>query len=402
MFNNSPEQKHESDSKLGGVQSTAFSRFNELVERSIEGIATKVEELKARHPGAYDACLGLLSTGFEKDANDIKGTLADYFKTLAHAYHTAPYVIERISRGEFPELKFAKLSPTSPLACTLKLDESGEYRLRLSFQAPGGQPGQRRDVAEYNVESRNGHFFFWTVSDLLAEPNTGATWESLGALDGALPFRSDSQLEQMAEPLTVERAYLLAFSDFIDFRPNPEGGAPLRDRVYHLIELPGADLGAKLEGAERFLACSNPASTHMAREAMPDGHRPGLASWVGLPAVMGYKLPPFENVVQLVERGAPGEWSILQSKSHPTFNDLGAYVFVRRRTEQVVSPDAPSLLIPVQRFPRAVSGPVCEAKQGRFEPLGAFGTLIEDAAVSPTFNRDTWVQREVDSLRLPG
>lgn len=48
--------------------------------------------------------------------------------------------------------------------------------------------------------------------------------------------------------------------------------------THHLIELPGADLGAKLVGAERFLACSIPASTHMAREAMPDGYRPGLAS----------------------------------------------------------------------------------------------------------------------------
>lgn len=114
---------------------------------------------------------------------------------------------------------------------------------------------------------------------------------------------------------------------------------------------------------------------------------------------MGYKLPPFEYVVQLVESGAPGEWSVLQSRSHPTFNDLGAYVFVRRRTEQVVSPDAPSLLMPVQGFPRAVSGPICEAKRGGFEPLGVFGTLIEDATVSPAFDPDAWQLREAKNLR---
>lgn len=396
MLENSPDNTDDMRADLLNAEGVAFSRFNELLDRSIEGIGTKVEELKSKHPRAYDVCLGLLSREFAKDAHDIKGTLADYLRVLAHAYHNAPVVIDRISRdASAPELDFVKITDASLISCSLKLDDGGEYRMTLSFKAPPSPPGGKSGEREGVFQTRNGHFFF------RAESAVGPILESLGALDDAVPFRSNAQLDDMAERVAVERAYVIAFTDFIGFTPNPDGGPALRYREYHFVELPGADLGAKLEGAERFLGCSNPRSSSAARKALPEGYRSGMVACVGVTGPSGVRNPPFADIIEVVRGGAPGEWTVLQSKKHPTFNEADAYVLVRRREELVVSPDAPKLLIASHGVPTLVSGAMCGSKDGGYEPLRDLGSLVQDATVPPTFDRDAWARREAADLRSP-
>jgi hypothetical protein len=65
------------------------------------------------------------------------------------------------------------------------------------------------------------------------------TCESLGAIDGALPFCSEETMRQMAQPAVVERAYLVADSGFVTMRQNPHGGPPLKVPQYYIVELPG-------------------------------------------------------------------------------------------------------------------------------------------------------------------
>jgi hypothetical protein len=381
---------------ITSIERQAFEKFNILLDRSLDGIAARVSELQQRHPGAYDQCLDLLAQAFERDASDVKGALGDYMKTLVNAYRTAPPVLESLSRGEYRELKFDKISPRSLLSCKVKLDESGEYRITLTFDAPPSPPDQKREVLSYDVQSRSGHFFLKTVPWL----SSGSTWESLGALDEAAPFIPHSELAQLARPLAVERAYLLAFSDFVSFQPNPGGERPIQYRTYHFVELPGGDLEAKLAGALQVLRCEDPRSSSAVRESLPEGYRHGLSSCVGLQAVSGNQNPPAEELFRLVKSGGAGEWTVLQSKNHPTFNDKNAYVFVRRRTEQVISPEAPTVLIPVDAlpFPKAVTGAICVAKRGGFEPVGIFGTVLADTTASPPFDPAAWELREADQL----
>jgi hypothetical protein len=136
----------------------------------------------------------------------------------------------------------------------------------------------------------------------------------------------------------------------------------------------------------------------MAREALPEGYRDAGRVCKGLKSSIDGEGPGVEDLFTLVREGGDSEWVILQSKTPPTFNTSSAYIAVRRRSEMVTQPQAPTMLMVGGSSFREVAGPVCETTRGAFEPLGRFGRLIEDPSASLSFDTDAWGRKSIESM----
>jgi hypothetical protein len=202
----------------------------------------------AEHPGAYNNCVELLASVFGKDPGNIQGGLSGYLLTLVGKYRQDPQVLAKFAQGEGFKVKAAPISPNSLLSCTFGLDKSGEYRFQLAFRAPREGGNRNGTVSEHVMCAERGHVFI----SAHCQDYSHKGYESLGAIDGALPFYSNEMLGHMAQPVVVERAYLVADSNFVSMRKDPNGGPHLKIPEYYLVELPGVDLGAKCRALRHF------------------------------------------------------------------------------------------------------------------------------------------------------
>ncbi len=153
IFVNLSEDGPKPNANLLETEPRAFENFKVLMDRSGAQIAEKVSGLIAKHPGAYDACVGLLAEIFAKDRQNIQGGLTGYFLALVGKYRQDPAMIETFKNGQGLEVNAARLSDTSLISCKFRLDKSGEYQLSLTFAAPAGTRDEHGDVLKYVIQA---------------------------------------------------------------------------------------------------------------------------------------------------------------------------------------------------------------------------------------------------------
>jgi hypothetical protein len=78
---------------------------------------------------------------------------------------------------------------------------------------------------------------------------------------------------------------------------------------------------------------------------LPEGYRNAGLVCKGLKSSLAGENPRVHDLFALVREGGDSEWIVLQSKTHPTFNTSNAYVLVRRSSELVIQPQAPTILM---------------------------------------------------------
>ena len=196
--------------------------------------------------------------------------------------------------------------------------------------------------------------------------------------------------------MQVERAYLVAYSGFEEPRSNPAGGSALWESHYYIEELPGTGLDAKLEAALKFFSTTNPANGQLTQDALPAGSRHAIVSCVGFNMLGSNRTPSGMEFLKLVQSSNEGEWTVLQSKARPNFNNRDAYVAIRRTEELVVLKQGEPILANLGGALKKVSDSLCLTKRGTFELLGNLGQLIENDTNPPRFDPDAWRRRSLD------
>lgn len=386
-------QKVESSPSLLEVEPRAFRHFFAVLDRSIDKLAEKVVHILSRHPGLYDESFALIAKDLGKQPDDIRGIIAGYFEIVLSTYRSAPPLVARLSKGDPVEAEF---KVPANIFSTVKLDTCGEYRVRLTFEAP--QRTNEDVVNRYTFQPYHGHFFQETTPYSRTTNETKKLWESLGAIDGAPPFLSERQLQEVARPMTVERVYLLACTGFLSAKPNPEGGTALWVQNYYIQELKGTDLEAKLHDTLQFFSTPNPGNSRLTQMALPEGSRSASVSCKGLKLSIEGRRPSRQDFYDLMRSGKEDEWTLLQSKSRPTFNEECAYVAIRRSSELVVPHQGEPILAQLGNVISHVSEPMCENKRGSFEVLANLGQLIEAPSTSPRFDPDEWEIKSPEEL----
>lgn len=400
MLQSEPEKKNErpdepdSRERFEKMEQAAYKDVCSLIQLSIGPIAAKVRELRATHAGAYDQSLQELGRRGGFEADDIEGPLHQYLRRVVECLNSVKdKVYDTLQKGGTAEVEHTRLFYGDLFKLSASYIPEGGYRIEFTLQAPKQEGDQPREISQYRFQLGRGHALYAANPDFFSGNKKDRQWESLAALDSALPFYSDSKWESLAQPRLVERAYLLANSGFMHLN-----GPGRRFPHYYSVELPGNNLAEKLHGAEKFLSCEEPGNERIARAALPEGYRDARISCWGLQTslVLGVeKHSLFSDFFNLVQSGATGEWYVLSSALHPTFNDSNAYVLIRRRLEDVAIADKSLVLTSYLGLPTERSGDMCRGLRGGFVPLTNFGKVVERESPELEYAQDRWQMVEM-------